>query len=191
MPAAANSDRLVAKFGSSRVVSTGLTLVALGMILFTTVTIDTEYIQIAVTFFLLGFGMGLTMAPSTTLVMDSIPSDKAGVGSATNDASREIGALGIAIGGSVLNEEYQRSLQLPEGLEELELVLRESFPAAMRMGGDMVSEGNMLGAELIQSAQLAFVDGMIASAWVGAIIALTNAILVWRYMPSRAIYEGE
>ena len=91
MPAAANSDRLVAKFGSSRVVSTGLTLVALGMILFTTVTIDTEYIQIAVTFFLLGFGMGLTMAPSTTLVMDSIPSDKAGVGSATNDASREIG----------------------------------------------------------------------------------------------------
>ena len=59
MPAAANSDRLVAKFGSSRVVSTGLTLVALGMILFTTVTIDTEYIQIAVTFFLLGFGMGL------------------------------------------------------------------------------------------------------------------------------------
>ena len=192
MPAAANSDRLVAKFGSSRVVSTGLTLVALGMILFTTVTIDTEYIQIAVTFFLLGFGMGLTMAPSTTLVMDSIPADKAGVGSATNDASREIGgALGIAIGGSVLNEYYQRSLQVPEGLGVPDSVLRESFPAAMRIGGDMVSQGNMLGAELIQSAQLAFVDGMIASAWVGAIIALTNAILVWRYMPSRAIYESD
>ena len=192
MPAAANSDRLVAKFGSSRVVSTGLTLVALGMILFTTVTIDTEYIQIAVTFFLLGFGMGLTMAPSTTLVMDSIPPDKAGVGSATNDASREIGgALGIAIGGSVLNEYYQRSLQIPEGLGVPDSILRESFPAAMRIGGDMVSQGNMLGAELIQSAQLAFVDGMIASAWVGAIIALTNAILVWRYMPSRAIYEDE
>ena len=192
MPAAANSDRLVAKFGSSRVVSTGLTLVALGMILFTAVTIDTEYIQIAVTFFLLGFGMGLTMAPSTTLVMDSIPPDKAGVGSATNDASREIGgALGIAIGGSVLNEYYQRSLQIPEGLEVPDSILRESFPAAMRIGGDMVSQGNMLGAELIRSAQLAFVDGMIASAWVGAIIALTNAILVWRYMPSRAIYESD
>ena len=80
---------------------------------------------------------------------------------------------------------------MPEGLEELDLVLRESFPAAMRIGADMVSEGNMLGAELIQSAQLAFVDGMIASAWVGAIIALTNAILVWRYMPSRAIYGDE
>ena len=91
----------------------------------------------------------------------------------------------------MLNEYYQRSLQIPEGLEVPDSVLRESFPAAMRIGGDMVSQGNMLGAELIQSAQLAFVDGMIASAWVGAIIALTNAILVWRYMPSRAIYEDE
>ncbi len=91
----------------------------------------------------------------------------------------------------MLNEYYQRSLQLPEGLEVSDSILRESFPAAIRIGGDMVSQGNMLGAELIQSAQLAFVDGMIASAWVGATIALTNAILVWRYMPSRAIYEEE
>ena len=190
MPAAANSDRLVARVGSNRIVSTGLTLIAVGMVLFTTVNIDTEYVQIAVTFFLLGFGMGLTMAPSTTLVMDSIPADKAGVGSATNDASREIGgALGIAIGGSVLNEYYQRSLVVPEGLEHLDSVLRESFPAAMRIGEDMLAEGNMVGAQLIESARLAFVDGMIASAWVGAIIALTNAFLVWRFMPTRAIYE--
>ena len=47
----------------------------------------------------------------------------------------------------------------------------------------------MVGAQLIESARLAFVDGMIASAWVGAIIALTNAFLVWRFMPTRAIYE--
>ena len=134
------------------------------------------------------------MAPSTTLVMDSIPEDKAGVGSATNDASREIGgALGIAIGGSVLNEYYQRSLVVPEELEHLDSVLRESFPAAMRIGGDMLSEsnevGNEVGAQLIESARLAFVDGMIASAWVGAVIALTNALLVWKFMPSRAIYD--
>ena len=39
--------------------------------------------------------------------MDSIPHDKAGVGSATNDASREVGgAFGIAIVGSAVNEIY-------------------------------------------------------------------------------------
>ena len=103
MPAAANSDRLAAKFGSNNVVAVGLSLVTLGMLIFTTVEVDTEYYVLALIFMLLGLGMGLIMAPSTTLVMDSVPSDKAGVGSATNDASREIGgALGIAIGGSVL-----------------------------------------------------------------------------------------
>ena len=85
MPAAANSDRLVAKFGRPNVIATGLILVALGLGLFTLVDIDTSYAQIAATFVLLGLGIGLTMAPSTTAVMDSIPESKAGVGSATND----------------------------------------------------------------------------------------------------------
>ena len=134
MPAAANSDKLVAKFGNNNVVALGLTLVCAGMLLFTTVEVGTEYLRIALTFFILGLGMGLTMAPSTTLVMDSIPEDKAGVGSATNDASREVGgALGIAIGGSVLNQIYQDKLVIPEGMEAYSTVLTESFPAAMRI----------------------------------------------------------
>jgi len=186
MPAAANSDRLVARFGSNNVVATGLTLIGIGMLIFTTVTIDTDYNKLALIFFLLGLGMGLTMAPSTTLVMDSIPADKAGVGSATNDTSREIGgALGIAIGGSVLNEYYQRNMNLPEGLEYLGDLPYDSFAAAVRIGGNLVSEGNLLGGQLIQNAQLAFIEGMVASAWVGAIIAITNALLVWKFMPSK------
>ena len=145
MPAAANSDRLAAKFGSNNVVAAGLTLITLGMLIFTTVEVDTDYYVLALIFVLLGLGMGLTMAPSTTLVMDSVPSDKAGVGSATNDASREIGgALGIAIGGSVLNEYYQRSMSLPEGLEHLGAAPVESFPAAMQIGGELVAQGTCL-----------------------------------------------
>jgi MFS family permease len=184
MPAAANSDKFVAKFGSNNVVATGLTLITAGMLLFTTVEIDTDYVRIALTFFLLGLGMGLTMAPSTTLVMESIPEDKAGVGSATNDASREIGgALGIAIGGSVLNEYYQRNLVVPEGLDSSGLT--ESFPTAMRIGLELMADGNMFGAELIANARLAFMDGMVASAMVSAGIALMTAILVKLYMPGK------
>ena len=91
MPAAANSDKLVGKFGRRKVITVGLCLVAVGLMLFTLVDIETAYAQIAVTFLLLGLGMGLTMAPSTTAIMEAIPQNKAGVGSATNDASREIG----------------------------------------------------------------------------------------------------
>jgi hypothetical protein len=155
------------------------------MVIFTTVEIDSEYIRLACIFVLLGFGMGLTLAPATTVVMDSIPSDKAGVGSATNDASREVGgALGIAIGGSVLNEYYQRNMIVPEGLELGNIPL-ESFPAAMQIGGDLLAEGNLLGLALIENAQHAFMEGMIASATVMGVIALINAILVKLYMPRK------
>ncbi|MBT3357795.1 MAG: MFS transporter [Euryarchaeota archaeon] len=192
MPAAANSDRLVEKFGSNNVIATGLTLVTIGMLIFTTVTIDTDYSKLALIFFLVGLGMGLTMAPSTTLVMDSIPAGKAGVGSATNDTSREVGgALGIAIGGSVLNEYYQRSMIVPEGLEHLGQLPFDSFAAAIRIGSDMSAGGNILGAQLIENAQLAFVEGMVASAFVGAVIAFIGAILVKLFMPSRIIHHAE
>ena len=187
MPAAANSDRLAAKFGSNNVISTGLVLMTIAMAIFTTVEINSEYSRLACIFLLLGFGMGLTLAPATTVVMDSVPPNKAGVGSATNDASREIGgALGIAIGGSVLNEYYQRNMTIPDGLE-LGAIPLESFPAAMQIGAEMLENGNLLGAVLIENAQLAFMEGMIASATVMGIIAILNAILVKLYMPRKII----
>ena len=187
MPAAANSDKLSAKFGSNNVISMGLVLMTAAMAIFTTVEIDSEYIRLACIFLLLGFGMGLTLAPATTVVMDSIPSDKAGVGSATNDASREVGgALGIAIGGSVLNEYYQRNMEVPVGLDLGNIPL-ESFPAAMQIGAELIEGGNILGLTLIENAQYAFMEGMIASATVMGVMAIAAAILVKLYMPSKII----
>jgi MFS family permease len=184
MPAAANSDRLVGKLGRKKVVTLGLSLVAAGLLLFTLVTTETAYVQIALTFVLLGLGMGLTMAPSTTAIMEAIPESKAGVGSATNDASREVGgALGIAIGGSVLNQIYQKSLVIPESFSHIKDVLSSSFPAAMRVGAET---GGPEGAALIASAQEAFVSGMVGSCYVAAAVAAIAAIIVWTKMPDEA-----
>ena len=182
MPAAANSDRLVAKFGRPNVISTGLCLVATGLFLFTQVDIDTSYAQIAATFFFLGVGMGLTMAPSTTAVMDAIPHSKAGVGSATNDASREVGgALGIAIGGSVLNEIYQSTINIPASASAQSGVIQESFPAAITIGQRMLELGNPEGAELISSARESFIEGMVGACIVAGVVALLAAIIVkWK-----------
>jgi DHA2 family multidrug resistance protein-like MFS transporter len=164
------------------VISVGLCLVATGLFLFTLVTMDTSYLQIAATFFLLGLGMGLTMAPSTTAVMDAIPESKAGVGSATNDASREVGgALGIAIGGSVLNEVYQSNILIPESLSAQSDIISESFPAAIKIGENMLALGNSDGALLIQSARESFIEGMVAACLVAGIVALVAAIIVkWK-----------
>ena len=51
--------------------------------------------------------MGMTMAPATESVMGSLPREKAGVGSAVNDTTRQVGgALGVAVIGSVVSSVY-------------------------------------------------------------------------------------
>ena len=56
---------------------------------------------------LMSVGMGLTMAPATESVMGSLPREKAGVGSAVNDTTRQMGgALGVAIIGSIVASVY-------------------------------------------------------------------------------------
>ena len=50
-----------------------------------------------------GFGMAITMAPTTAAAMGSVPVDKAGVGSAVINSMRQVGgSLGIAIMGALV-----------------------------------------------------------------------------------------
>jgi hypothetical protein len=59
----------------------------------------------------LGVGMGLAMAPATDSIMGSLPTAKAGVGSAMNTTTRQVGgALGVAVLGSVLTSAYRDQL---------------------------------------------------------------------------------
>jgi len=53
----------------------------------------------------------------------------------------------------------------------------------MRIGGELLAQGNALGLELIDNARWAFVEGMTDAAVAPAIVALVNAVLVKRYMP--------
>jgi len=192
MPAAANSERFVNRFGSNKVVGTGLFIVALALAIFSLTTISTPFLYLGILLWLLGIGMGLTMAPSTTVVMDSIPEDKAGVGSATNDASREIGgALGVAIGGSVLNEFYQRTIVIPKGLEGQSGLIEQSFPGAVRLGNQLMQQGNPIGRVLVENAQIAFVEGMVASSLVAASIALVASLIAFSKMPKKTHTEEE
>ena len=69
--------------------------------------VDTPYSNIFWRLMLMSAGMGLTMAPATESVMGSLPIFKAGVGSAVNDTTRQVGgALGVAVIGSVLATTY-------------------------------------------------------------------------------------
>ena len=55
----------------------------------------------------MGVGMGNVMSPATESIMGSLPREKAGVGSAMNDTTRQVGgAIGVAVLGSLLSSHY-------------------------------------------------------------------------------------
>ena len=101
------SARVVERLGTKRVVTTGLLVVATGLVSLSFLTATTPYPLVITLFCLMAVGMGMTMAPATESVMGSLPREKAGVGSAVNDTTRQVGgALGVAVIGSVVSSVY-------------------------------------------------------------------------------------
>ena len=96
------SPDLAARFGARNVVSAGLAIQALGFVVVSFAQPDTSYALIAVGLVLMAGGMGLLMPPSTEAIVSSLPQSKAGVASAVNDTTREVGgAIGIALLGTI------------------------------------------------------------------------------------------
>src|SRR5438067_2484728 len=107
------SAELAARFGAARVMAAGLGIIAAGFVILSQIGPNTPYVVLAAAFAVLGAGMSVTAAPATGEIMSAVPLTKAGVGSAVNDTTRELGgALGIAILGSIANAAYRAGIHL-------------------------------------------------------------------------------
>ncbi len=103
--------RLAVRIGNKAVVGAGLLCYSVGLGWTSTVTQTTSYGVLAAQMVVFGTGMGLTAAPATESIMGAVPTSKAGVGSAVNDATRLFGAaLGVAIVGSIAGSLYASRL---------------------------------------------------------------------------------
>jgi DHA2 family multidrug resistance protein-like MFS transporter len=180
MVAAPKSDRLVARFGTGPVVTVGLGAMAAGFGLLATLDPSTPYWLMAVGMTLLGLGAGAAMAPSTASVMAALPTSKAGIGSALNDTSREVGAvLGIAILGSVASFIYRANIAdtlagAPDGMAE---AVKSSAGAGLAVAQDI---GGITGSALYDAVATGFSRGVAfafaLSAALTAIAAVTVAV---------------
>jgi len=184
------SARVVERVGARRVVSLGLATGGLGLALATTVGVGTPYGWLVVVLIVQALGMSLTMAPSTTLIMASVPAGKSGVGSAWNDTTRELGgALGVAILGSLATSQYVTSLQdatlaLPDGFGA---VAEASVGSALQAAERLPAE---LSRDLAEAARAAFVDGLGLAFGVAAALAFAASAAVARYLP-RSVAAGD
>ena len=125
---------LVVRLGNKLVVTTGLLLLASGYAWVSTASATTGYGEIVVQMVFLGLGMGLTSAPATESIMGAVQTDKAGVGSAVNDATRELGGtLGVAVIGSVFASLYAARIDgLPRTVPATEPRATQSATGRMR-----------------------------------------------------------
>jgi hypothetical protein len=178
--------RLALTAGNKAVIATGLFMVAGGYVWISTVGTNTSYLEIAAQMVIVGGGMGFATAPATESIMGSIAKEKAGVGSAVNDATRELGAtLGVAVLGSIFSSLYQRGIDgsglgssFPAGTLH---VARDSYAAALQIAG--ASGPN--GGPLLTAATGGFMDGLQAACLVAAAVTAAAALFVAFVLPSR------
>ncbi|MDX6649443.1 MAG: hypothetical protein QOJ97_1394 [Solirubrobacteraceae bacterium] len=171
------SSALVGRLGTKRVVTAGMVLFAAGLAVAATVSTGSGYGRLVVAMVLMGAGMGLAGAPATESIMGSLPPERANIGSAVNDTTRELGgALGVAAVGSVMSSLYAARLA-----EELPANVSAPVAAAARTS---LGVGTQMGPDVAHAAREAFVGAMSGASIVVALVAALGAAIAWRYLPA-------
>ena len=182
---APRSAALAARLGSGPVMATGFLFVAAGFGVLSFIEPSTPYLVLVAALVLLGVGMSLTAAPATGSIMSAVPHAKAGVGSAVNDTTREVGgALGIAVLGSISSAVYRSSIEL-DGLPlppPVREAAEESVGAATFIARQLPEGGEVLAAR----AGEAFTHAFNTTSRVAVGVALLAAVVVARAFSRRS-----
>lgn len=180
----------VNRFGSRAVVGSGLLVSGSGLLLLAfTASATVSVGMIILGFCLVGLGNGQTTAPSTTLIMNSVPRAKAGVGSAVNDLSRELGgALGIAVFGSILSSVYRadivrRLADLPRGVRDQ---AQESIVSTFNAANRLADAGDRATAQFItDQGKEAFSHAFGRTMLYASVVIFLNATIIWTLQERR------
>jgi len=174
------SFRFAPRLGLRSVLATGLGLIAVGFASMTLLHQDSPYLRLALTVLVIGSGIGLCTASATAAIMSGVRDERQGLGSAVNDAAREIGAaIGIAVAGSVLAERYTHIVgpRLPSLPDPLRAKVTDSPGAALQVADALGANGG----RIREAALDAFLTATHSAAVVLAIAAGGAAAWVaWR-----------
>ncbi len=191
MIGARSSEKLVHRFGTTRVIAGGLLLMAATLPLMLLWEADSPYWLVGIVFAAIGFGVGNVAAPSVDAIMGAVPEAKSGVASATNSVIRMVGgALGIAVIGSIMNSLYASKVasavaSLPPEYAE---AAKNNVGAAVKIAESLPGES---GQALFNAAGNAFAEAMGEVGIISAVVIAITAVLVLIFMPSRAENKTE
>jgi len=174
---APRSASLAERLGTGPVMAFGFVLISAGFVVLALISTTTPYVVLALAMVLLGAGMSLTAAPATGSIMSAVPPAKAGVGSAVNDTTREVGgALGIAVLGSIASAVYRSSVDL--GGLDLPPPVRDAATESVGAATFIAEQAGRGGAELASRAGIAFTEAFNLASTAAAAMALVAAVAV-------------
>jgi len=179
---ATQSAKLVERFGQRLVVSSGLVIGGAGLATVAlTSSLTASYWWFALGIVIEALGMGITTAPSTGAIMQSLPLHKAGVGSAVNDTTRELGgALGVAVLGSLVASHFRSSFG--SAIAGLPAKATHSLAEALQHAAAV---GGVRGGTIATAAKVSYVDAFNTTLWVGmGVVLVASGIVAWLLRPA-------
>jgi EmrB/QacA subfamily drug resistance transporter len=177
------------RVGTKVVVTAGLALMSAGFVVAATTAVDSAYWgRIIAAMALMAAGLGLTSSPATEAIMGALPAAKAGVGSAVNDTTREVGGtLGVAVVGSVLSSAY--ASHVTTALAALGVPAAAASTAGQSVAAGIAVAGH-LPAGLAGLAEAAVRNGFMAGLHHGSLVAAGAAagaaLAALIFLPARA-----
>jgi EmrB/QacA subfamily drug resistance transporter len=120
------AGRVTDRIGGRWILFAGTLITALGIYLMSDLTGVADWNNLALPLAVCGIGIGLVMAPTTTVVMASTPVQQSGMGAGILSTTRQIGSvLGLSVLGAVLQNQLVNNLSNA-------LAKFPQIPAAMR-----------------------------------------------------------
>jgi EmrB/QacA subfamily drug resistance transporter len=184
------SGGLVASFGARGPLIIGPLIAALGFVLFALPSVASDYwISFFPAILVLGLGMAVTVAPLTTVVMNSVGEELVGTASGINNAvSRVASVMAVAVLGIVMV--YAFRIDLNHSLAKLVLpdpILRnikshENQLAGMHAPVILDAQTRVIIEELIRQA---FVFGFRVVSLICAGLSLIAAGIAWATIPRK------
>lgn len=181
------SPRLVERIGTKLVVTGGLALMSAGFFWVSFASATTPYPEIVGQMLLLGLGLGCTTAPATESIMGSLSVDKAGIGSAVNDTTRELGGtLGVAVIGSVFSSVYVASLRDGPTFAALPPDAQAATQDSVAAAGAVAPTLGANAPAYLTEVSDAFLSGLSVACLTVTAVTLAGSIFALRFLPARA-----
>jgi EmrB/QacA subfamily drug resistance transporter len=183
------SANVADKMGIKLTVSGSILIAAIGMLILVFVAnITTPYAILLSGMVLIGLGLGTATGPATDSIMGAIPLDKAGLGSAMNDTTRELGgALGVALLGTILNSGFQSNLNELRMMNLLPPHVHDTIIGGLVGAHDFASyiQFQRVQEQFLGYVDRAFVVGLKDSLFLAAILMILAALLIYAILPAR------